>query len=1638
MKKFLQKSLKKPLALALALLIVVSSISVAVYALYENDKGTMKTYIKISKVNGDGSTTPIEYDDSVGSDDKTGALAVKPGEKIKIELSYYTHVDEKSAQSKADGDNSNFNVQQLTAIYRFNADILKIDLSDCTLKYPYYSRSESTKLEFRDAKNNLSQIKAVPFSGDKSTLPDSNKDTFVEVPVTDSEGETTTNYSYIWNTIAVLSDEELNPSTNGKNLATYYFTVRDDMSAETIAKLAKNNFTLAEVPFSTLDDAFIRLTDSGINGNIYEYPGIVDTLSDEYVDAYGKSFRDVYSTDTFYFTTKEVAETLSFTAGTVNFNTNNTNYNGLGKSVISDKGFTETATNSGIYTASGIEGATITVPTSIVAADGNLTLKGWSTTANATSDATVLTAEELAAITYKSTEPTTLYAVYTSDSYTLNVDDGKGKADSVKSYTVTYGQDITSYLATPEVRTGYTFQGWLPSTVIDNNTDGVTTDAGKNVTKAVFNSAFVSEAKNNNNNTVTVTASWAIKQHTIYYMNKVNGNITSTSDVLDELDINYNTALNETEPANEPDVATGYEFDGWTYYLKNEDGTKGAAYTGDNLPDSDLIAEPQFTAITYKISYDCDNADVVNGTAATTGTITVNCSDDTATLPAPTKTGSTFEGWQVSGATGTYTLSTKDDITKFIAAEFYDADGHKTDNDDNLITTISVKAIWKQIDYTITFTNGTTPDGSNLKADETIATIKDYHYGDKFDTTHAIPDYPSYTDSVTKELVTASGWNIDIKAGDFIPVPTDGNTLTVPAQWTKLYTITFDANGGTIPSAGTTAVSKLAEGKDITVPANPTMTGYNFGGWYLSTDASKTVVQNFGKVGTENLTYIAKWEIKKHSITYTVDGTKVADLCENDVPYNTEKTVAKLPTVAEGSSYTQATWSSSNSEIAATVGSTFKMPDTDIIFSITTAKNKHSITIDKGLGTSETTTNDVEYGTDISATHKLDTLADSSHRFGGWTLTKEVDGNWVTLDKWPTSMPDYNIKAVANWTTLYTVTYKYDVNDATKDVVKQFAEGETITPPAENPEKDGNDFKGWTYKNTSGSGFAGEKMPAENLIAEPVFDIHKLKVTYTLGDKETWSYGESTYTKEFEYGNTLANTEYVPTREGYTFNGWKYASVPGLAYSGDTMPDFDLKATADMQAKSLTLSIDTDGDGNADITPEVKYNEVITNKPADPSKDGKVFDGWFYTDSNGALKSFDFSKSLENQGIAYNDAGYVIAPKFSVEDKYYIANGIGENKWTYADTPAFTYSTNDASEYTVPGADKAVASDYKTKLNFLGWSTSPDSTEIALKGDELGHLIGETGASYYAVYEFVKYNVKFVNEDGSTIYEDSIAYSQQIPQPSKDLEPTKDGYTFAGWLDADGKKVDEYGVMPDKDLTFTAQFTSNDVSAIFYKKNIIGDEYVTFDTIPQKVGTEISVPETNSYNPFKLGYKFTGWADKDGKSIDEYDVMPNGSVEFYAQYELDETAIALTIGGVVVSGAVAGAAVAGNAALITTGAVVGGVALVGGAAALAKHTHKVTYYVDGEVYKTYYCVEGTKVLTPDDPSKDGYTFAGWDSEIPEKMPANDLEFNATWSGNVDDEIPDTGSATAGLAAFAVISSAAAAAYVLTKKKKDEE
>ncbi len=164
---------------------------------------------------------------------------------------------------------------------------------------------------------------------------------------------------------------------------------------------------------------------------------------------------------------------------------------------------------------------------------------------------------------------------------------------------------------------------------------------------------------------------------------------------------------------------------------------------------------------------------------------------------------------------------------------------------------------------------------------------------------------------------------------------------------------------------------------------------------------------------------------------------------------------------------------------------------------------------------------------------------------------------------------------------------------------------------------------------------------------------------------------------------------------------------------------------------------------------------------------------------------------------------------------------------------------------------------------------------------------------------------------------------------------TRAGYTQVGWSTVDGgEKV--YG--------FEDVYTQNEALTLYPVWNT--NKYtITFDTnggseiapITQDYGTEITAPD----KPTRKGYTFKGW----NKEIPE--TMPAENITVKAQWEINQYTITFDTNG--------GSKIA-------------------------------------PITQDY----GTEITAPDNPTRKGYTFKGWDKEIPETMPAENITITARW------------------------------------------
>ena len=240
-------------------------------------------------------------------------------------------------------------------------------------------------------------------------------------------------------------------------------------------------------------------------------------------------------------------------------------------------------------------------------------------------------------------------------------------------------------------------------------------------------------------------------------------------------------------------------------------------------------------------------------------------------------------------------------------------------------------------------------------------------------------------------------------------------------------------------------------------------------------------------------------------------------------------------------------------------------------------------------------------------------------------------------------------------------------------------------------------------------------------------------------------------------------------------------------------------------------------------------------------------------------------------------------------------------------------------------ADIIITQDYGTKI------TAPDKPTrkgYTFKGwdKEIPETMPAENITVKAQWEINQYTITFDTNGGSEIAPITQDYGTEITAPDN---PTRKGYTFKGW----DKEIPE--TMPAENITVKAQWEINQYTITFDTNG--GSEIAP---ITQDYGTEITAPD----NPTRKGYTFKGW----DKEIPE--TMPAENITVKAQWEINQYTITFDTNG--------GSEIA-------------------------------------PITQDY----GTKITAPDNPTRKGYTFKGWDKEIPETMPAENITVKAQWEIN---------------------------------------
>ena len=518
------------------------------------------------------------------------------------------------------------------------------------------------------------------------------------------------------------------------------------------------------------------------------------------------------------------------------------------------------------------------------------------------------------------------------------------------------------------------------------------------------------------------------------------------------------------------------------------------------------------------------------------------------------------------------------------------------------------------------------------------------------------------------------------------------------------------------------------------------------------------------------------------------------------------------------------------------------------------------------------------------------------HIPNGWNLTKNNGLSYTLTSNDGEVSVSYKFHAKNGHTVVF------DTDGGTTVESQTVEDGGTITPPDDYPSKTGYRFKGW-YK---------DGVPYD--FTQPVYDDAVITAKWTVNTYEV--YFDAGASDDWYPMQTIAYGDKVvkpvdPTLDGYDFAGWL---LDGKVYSFDTPVTADMTLTASWktaQVKTHTVTFTGAGD---DFIQTVADGSSAT-VPTVPSKKGYTFDGWYSGDS-----LYDFTTPVTDD---------LTVEAHWTKNTYTVS--FDSNGGSDVDSQQVEYKD------TVSQPDNPTLDGY----TFQGWTldgdpydfNTPVTSSITLKA---------LWSKNTPVAK--KHTVTFDSSEGSKVDSQTVKEGDPVSKPDN---PTREGYTFNGWL-LGGDPYD-FTTPVMQDLTLTASWTKNK-STYTVKFDLNGGDGNIAD---QKVkeGSTIDRPA----NPTREGYDFQGWL-LNGQAYD-WNTPITGDITLTASW----TEKAPTLFTVAFN--------------------------TGGASNIPSQKVK----------------EGDKAARPTDPKRTGYTFTGWQlngKDYDWNTPiTTDIILTATWQKN---------------------------------------
>ena len=736
------------------------------------------------------------------------------------------------------------------------------------------------------------------------------------------------------------------------------------------------------------------------------------------------------------------------------------------------------------------------------------------------------------------------------------------------------------------------------------------------------------------------------------------------------------------------------------------------------------------------------------------------------------------------------------------------------------------------------------------------------------------------------------------------------NSVKIEAKTAN--TISFNADGGKINGKTTGTLTSTYWGKSREKVSVPTKDGYTFMGWYGYSKATNTLPKRSGLTFEKNSEKIKLWN---------ADGTPAI---KTEVSYYDYTVYAQW----KPNYNLEVNWDSGVSYVKGTDidGNTITINEGDSYEYHYNYAAPTYIYVKEGYA--------VDYITETSDdtnwfdTTKNDTLGRWENR---WTMNKDrtiyihtkIADDYGSL----TLNGDEGVEKIEGFTKGQTklykkgtkVTYKFKVKDGYE--LDYISEGNAHYQATKlNNDKDGYNYSDYYNINGSRSGYIHTKPASYTLTIDPNYG------TMYNGSEETSSkfttkfvYGRKTYignsyTDKYGFLNYENNT---PIREGYTFAGWKFSNgTGGLNSDGSEFFFGDIAADEDTTYDDDDIYI-FNGDYTGDVTATAQWTKrsyqqnVYVRYQNEDGSWGDYSDRYWHISTDEAPNGYweNFRWTINN-----GDPFWFGLDDIKQDSKW--DDTLYEFPDTFADGSSLSYTVTKANtkyidikrkDYTITFGAGKVSDIYQDIMDsisvYAGDTYTFDFPENKYVGREFNIRFDTNGGDKIEDYLNRHLHFDYWKNDSEPDDENEYSYgdnygdnndgklvtknlsfeaqwmTENVPLP----EPTKEGYTFAGWYEdkALTKKVNSttYEVEPDTtalNVTLYAKWTAQTASyTVKHHYMDVNGKYsdstglLETETLTAQVGSSVT-PNTKARTGFTTPSTQSVIVKADGTTVVNY------------------------------------------------------------------------------------------------------------------------------------------------------------------------